>query len=75
MGQANTGELRLKATDSTGAGLEASLTVISQGNQYKTVLTTDAEGNAVIHRLPYGVYSITAEKQGFSSVSNTLHRL
>ncbi|WP_353069207.1 TonB-dependent receptor [Tunturibacter empetritectus] len=72
MGQANTGELLLKATDSTGAGLEASVTVISQGNQYRTVLITDEKGNAVIRRLPYGVYSITAEKQGFSSVSSTL---
>jgi outer membrane receptor protein involved in Fe transport len=72
MGQANTGELRLKATDSSAAGFEAVVTVSSQANQYKTVLTTDADGNAVIQRLPYGVYSITAAKQGFSSVSNTL---
>jgi hypothetical protein len=72
MGQANTGELRVKTTDSNGAGLEASVTVISQGNQYKTVLTTDAEGNAALHRLPYGIYSIAAEKKGFSSVSNIL---
>jgi Carboxypeptidase regulatory-like domain/TonB-dependent Receptor Plug Domain len=72
IGQVNTGELRLKVTDSTGAGLQASVTVLSQGNQYKAVLTTDAEGGARIHRLPYGVYLITVEKKGFSSVSNTL---
>ena len=72
MGQVNTGELRLKVTDSTGAGVQASVTVLSQGNQYRTVLTTDAEGSAAIHRLPYGVYLITVERQGFSPVSNTL---
>src|SRR5271168_4259270 len=72
MGQVNTGELRLKVTDSSGAGVRASVTVLSQGNQYRAVLTTDAEGSADIHRLPYGVYLITLEKQGFSSVSNTL---
>ena len=42
MGQVNTGELRLKVTDSTGAGLHASVTVLSQGNQYRTPLATDA---------------------------------
>jgi hypothetical protein len=44
MGQAKTGELRLKATDSSAAGFEAVVTVMSQRNQDKTVLTTDAEG-------------------------------
>ncbi len=72
LGQVNTGELRLKVTDSTGAGVQASVTVLSQGNQYRTLLTTDAEGTADIHRLPYGVYLITVEKQGFSSISNVL---
>ncbi len=72
VGQVNTGELRLKVTDATGAGLKASVTILSQGNQYKVVLTTDAAGNADIHRVPYGVYLITAAKQGFSSASSTL---
>jgi hypothetical protein len=70
--QVNTGELRLKTTDPSGAGFETFVTLVSQGNQFETVLTTDADGNAVIQRLPYGVYSITAEKRGFSSVSNIL---
>jgi hypothetical protein len=71
-GQVNTGELRLKVTDSSGAGIQASITVLSQGNQYKVVLTTDGAGAADIHRLPYGVYLITVEKQGFSPVLKTL---
>jgi hypothetical protein len=72
MGQVNTGELRLKVTDSSGAGVQASVTVLSQGNQYRAVFATNPEGTAAIHRLPYGVYLITVEKQGFSPVSNTL---
>src|SRR5271165_802840 len=72
LGQVNTGELRLKVTDFTGASLQASVTVLSQGNQYRAVLTTDVQGSADIHRLPYGVYLITVEKQGFSSISNVL---
>jgi hypothetical protein len=71
MGQVNTGELRVKVTDSTGAGLQASVTVLGQGNQYAAGFATNAEGNADIHRLPYGVYLVTVEKPGFSSVSKT----
>lgn len=70
--QVNTGEVRLKITDSTGAGVQASVTVLSQGNQYKAVLMTDTEGTADIHRLPYGVYLVTVEKHSFSSISNML---
>ncbi len=72
MGQVNSGELRLKVTDSTGAGLKASVTVLSQGNQYSLAFPTNAEGSADIHRLPYGLYLVTVEKPGFSSVANTL---
>jgi TonB dependent receptor/Carboxypeptidase regulatory-like domain/TonB-dependent Receptor Plug Domain len=72
LGQVNTGELRLKITDSTGSGLHASVTILSQGNQYKALLATDAEGSADIHRLPYGVYLVTVEKPGFSTASSTV---
>jgi hypothetical protein len=72
MGQVNMGELRLKVTDSTGAGLRASVTVLSQGNQYRAPLATDAEGRADIDRLPYGIYLITVGKQGFSTASYTV---
>ena len=71
-GQVNTGELRLRVTDSTGAGIPASVTILSQGNDYQARLATDAVGSANIHRLPYGVYLITIDKRGFSSVSKTL---
>ena len=46
MGQVNTGELRLKVTDSTGAGLKALVKILSQGNQYNAEVTTDADGTA-----------------------------
>ena len=38
LSQVNTGELRVKVTDSTGAGLQASVTILSQGNQYRAAL-------------------------------------
>ncbi len=72
IGQANTGALRLRITNATGAGIQATVTILSRGNQYRAVIATDAGGNVDIHRLPYGVYQITVQKQGFSSTSSTL---
>jgi hypothetical protein len=40
--QVNTGELRLKVTDSTGLGLKATVVLSSEANQYFSELTTDA---------------------------------
>ena len=70
--QVNTGELRLKVVDSTGIGIKATVALSSEGNQYFSEFTTDADGTAEIKTLPYGVYRLNVEKQGFSSISKTL---
>src|SRR5271157_481898 len=72
LSQVNTGELRLKVADPTGAGVAASIKVVSQGNQYSLSLSTNDQGTADIHRVPYGVYLITTEKQGFKPVSKII---
>jgi hypothetical protein len=72
MAQVNTGELRLKVTDSTGLGLKATVALSSKASQYFSELTTDADGTARIKTLAYGVYRLDIEKRGFSSISNTL---
>ena len=72
LSQVNTGELRLKVTDPTGAAVAASIEVVSQGNQYSLTVATNDQGTADIHRVPYGVYLITTERQGFKTVSKVV---
>lgn len=72
LGQVNTGELRLRVTDSSGVDLQASVTVLSQGNQYSAAFATDNGGKVDIQTLPYGIYQITVKKQGFSAISKTI---
>jgi hypothetical protein len=72
MATVNTGELRLKVVDSTGIGIKATVALSSEANQYFSEFTTDADGTAEIKTLPYGVYRLNVEKQGFSSISKTL---
>jgi hypothetical protein len=72
MARVNTGELRLKVIDSTGIGIKATVALSSEANQYFSEFTTDADGTAEIKTLPYGVYQLNVEKEGFSSISKTL---
>lgn len=70
--QTNTGELRLKVTDPSGLGVKTTATITSEANQYRNVLATDDEGNAVAQRLPYGVYRIDVQQPGFVSASESV---
>jgi hypothetical protein len=65
--QVNSGELRLKVTDPSGLGVRAIVTVESQANQYSRRQSTDDSGFLDVQTLPYGMYQVTATKQGFST--------
>jgi outer membrane cobalamin receptor len=69
--QANSGELRLRVTDAEGLGLRASITISSLGSQYRDVFIPD-NGIVNIKPLSYGLYRISVEKQGFTSVTRTV---
>src|ERR1700722_6593956 len=71
-GQVNTGELRLKVTDPSGAAVAASVSIVSQGNQYNVSIATNAQGTADIHRPRDGIYLVTVRRQGFTVVSSTV---
>ena len=70
--QVNTGELRLKVTDSSGLGLQATVALSSEANQYFSELVTNEEGILRINTLAYGVYTLKVERQGFSPIAGTL---
>ena len=71
-GQANHGELRLKVTDPAGLGVRTAVQIVSEANQYRNTLTTDADGNLIAQRLPYGIYNIEIQQPGFATLSETI---
>lgn len=71
-GQANAGELRLKVTDPMGLGVPSVVKLISDINQFKSEYSTDAEGRLTARRLPFGIYQIRVEGQGFAPFSGRL---
>lgn len=71
-GQTNVGELRLKVTDPAGLGVKSTVQLVSEVNQFSDTYTTDANGSLEVERLPFGVYRIRVQRQGFAAFSDTL---
>ena len=70
--QSNDGELRLKVTDPSGLGVRCTVELLSEANQYRNALTTDADGTLIAKRLPYGIYQVQIHRKGFAPVSETV---
>src|SRR5271154_3549671 len=67
--QSNSGELRLKVTDPSGAGVKATVQVVSQANEYRNTLTTNDQGNLDLQRLPFGTYQLEIKQTAFAEAS------
>ncbi len=70
--QSYTGELRLTVTDPSGLGLKSSVELVSQASEYRETLTTDDHGNLDAKRLPYGIYEVRIQAQGFAQGSESI---
>jgi outer membrane cobalamin receptor len=64
--QSNVGELRLKVTDPSGSGVKSSVELVSEANEFRKTFVTDDSGSVAAKRLPFGVYRIQVEQQGFA---------
>ena len=71
-GQANTGELRVTVTDVTGAALPGPVEVVSQANEVRQQIDTDANGIAVVRRLPFGSYRVVVSRKGFADAAQVI---
>lgn len=71
-GQSNTGEIRLKVTDPIGLGLKSTVEIASEANQLRHRFLTDTAGNLVVRGIPFGVYTVLVEREGFSPYSGSL---
>jgi outer membrane cobalamin receptor len=67
--QSNTGELRLTVLDPSGSPLESRVELVSEANQFRQRLETDARGTLTAKRLPFGTYHVAVARDGFASFS------
>jgi hypothetical protein len=70
--QSNSGEVRLHVADPAGRGIQVTVHVVSEANQYSADLETDRQGNLDVARLPYGVYRLDIARSGFAPVAETV---
>ena len=70
--QSTTGELRLTVTDPSGLGVKCTVGLVSQLNEYDNTFTTDDQGKMDARRLPYGIYHLQIQAQGFAVISETV---
>jgi hypothetical protein len=70
--QSNRGELRITVTDPKGLAVKTSVRLVSEANQYDTILTTTDDGKLSVQRLSYGIYQVTVAVPGFAPVSETV---
>jgi hypothetical protein len=71
-GQTTSGELHLKVTDPSGAGVKTTVQIISEANQYRNILATSDQGALDVQRLPYGIYQLEINQPGFATISESV---
>ena len=71
-GQSNSGVVRLKVVDPSGLGLQASVEIVSEANQFRQSYVTDQAGALVARNLPFGLYRVEVKRPGFGLYSNVV---
>jgi outer membrane cobalamin receptor len=71
-GQSNSGVVRLKVVDPAGLGLQTSVELVSEANQFRQSYVTDQAGALVARDLPFGMYRIDAKRPGFALYSSVV---
>jgi hypothetical protein len=71
-GQSNSGGLRLKVVDPTGLGLQTSVELVSEANQFRQSYVTDEAGTLVARNLAFGVYRVDVKRSGFALYSSVI---
>lgn len=70
--QMNTGVILGAVTDPSGAAIPgAAVTITNEGTQISQGAVTDSTGNYVVPYLIPGMYKVTAEKEGFKTITRT----
>jgi TonB-dependent receptor-like protein len=72
LAQSNTGELRLKITDPDGLGVKGAVELVSEANEFRLKFATGDSGTLIAKNLPFGVYRIAVEREGFAPYSGSV---
>ena len=60
------GELHVEVRDPQGAGLPATVELVSQANQVHRTFAAESDGHCVVQDLPFGIYRLSLSAEGFA---------
>ena len=66
------GRVDVTVLDPSGRGIEARVEIASRMPKFAATARADSEGRAVLHRIPPGVYRVTAEHAGFETAEQRI---
>ena len=72
LAQVERGELQIRVADQSGLPLRANGTLASEAPQLHRAFVTDDAGRFALQNLPFGVYRLVIEHQGFTSYSDLI---
>ncbi len=70
--QSEAGELRVSLVDGSGLPVAGTVSLVSKANEYVHTFTADKNGRVHAKRLPFGLYTVTAQGRGFSPLSKKI---
>jgi outer membrane cobalamin receptor len=71
-GQSNSGGVRFKVVDPAGLGLQTSVELVSEANQFRQSYVTDQAGSLAARNLPFGLYRVDVRRPGFAAYSRVV---
>lgn len=66
------GELRIEVHDRRGASIVSTADLVSEGNQFHRNFLIDHDGHYVAQDLPFGVYRLSVNAEGFAPWTNVV---
>jgi outer membrane cobalamin receptor len=72
LAQSNSGELRIQVTDPDGLVVKSSVELVCEANEFRKTLTTDDAGEVTVKHLPFGVYHLHIQNQGFAEFADSI---
>ncbi len=71
-GQADTSEVRISVVDPSGLPVPAQVELVSRANQYSRKFDAATDGQIVVKRLPFGLYTVNVSHPGFVPASQLI---
>ena len=72
LSQTNNGELHIRVLDLSGRGVAATVSLLSEANQYWSTLQSNPQGELDVRSLPYGLYQVRVTQPGFAPLLGSL---